>query len=35
MTLTVQPVNGIPTPVGGRLFKLKPGDDVAFTWTSF
>ncbi|MFD9371856.1 DUF4430 domain-containing protein [Streptomyces sp. NPDC060020] len=28
-------VNGTPTPVGGCQFKLKAGDDVAFTWTSF
>lgn len=28
-------VNGTPTPVGGCQFKLKAGDQVAFTWTSF
>ncbi|MCX4529400.1 MULTISPECIES: DUF4430 domain-containing protein [unclassified Streptomyces] len=28
-------VNGTPTPVGGCQFKLNPGDQVAFTWTSF
>ncbi|MER5872742.1 DUF4430 domain-containing protein [Streptomyces sp. NPDC002044] len=28
-------VNGTPTPVGGCQFKLKAGDKVAFTWTSF
>ncbi|GLV86064.1 hypothetical protein Slala03_57530 [Streptomyces lavendulae subsp. lavendulae] len=28
-------VNGAPTPVGGCQFKLKAGDRVAFTWTSF
>lgn len=28
-------VNGTPTSVGGCQFKLKAGDKVAFTWTSF
>ncbi|MFE9561637.1 DUF4430 domain-containing protein [Streptomyces sp. NPDC006487] len=28
-------VNGTPTPVGGCQFKLKAGDQVAYTWTSF
>lgn len=28
-------VNGVSTPVGGCQFKLKAGDKVAFTWTSF
>ncbi|MEV6394577.1 DUF4430 domain-containing protein [Streptomyces sp. NPDC051907] len=28
-------VNGTPTPVGGCQFKLKAGDQVAFTWTTF
>ncbi|MEU7605961.1 DUF4430 domain-containing protein [Streptomyces sp. NPDC041003] len=28
-------VNGTPTPVGGCQFKLKAGDEVAFTWTAF
>ncbi|MFD9521761.1 DUF4430 domain-containing protein [Streptomyces sp. NPDC059979] len=28
-------VNGTPTPVGGCQFKLKAGDQVAFTWTAF
>ncbi|MGW9450118.1 DUF4430 domain-containing protein [Streptomyces sp. NPDC055632] len=28
-------VNGTPTPVGGCQFKLKAGDQVSFTWTSF
>lgn len=28
-------VNGTSTPVGGCQFKLKAGDQVAFTWTSF
>ncbi|MCP3758026.1 DUF4430 domain-containing protein [Streptomyces sp. TBY4] len=28
-------VNGAPTPVGGCQFKIKAGDEVAFTWTSF
>ncbi|MEU5164663.1 DUF4430 domain-containing protein [Streptomyces sp. NPDC020875] len=28
-------VNGTPTPVGGCQFKLNPGDQVSFTWTSF
>ncbi|MEU1280932.1 DUF4430 domain-containing protein [Streptomyces sp. NPDC005805] len=28
-------VNGTPTPVGGCQFRLKAGDRVAFTWTSF
>ncbi|MFJ7204379.1 DUF4430 domain-containing protein [Streptomyces sp. NPDC098789] len=28
-------VNGASTPVGGCQFKIKTGDEVAFTWTSF
>ncbi|MFD4738011.1 DUF4430 domain-containing protein [Streptomyces virginiae] len=28
-------VNGTPTPVGGCQFKIKAGDQVSFTWTSF
>ncbi|MFD5143706.1 DUF4430 domain-containing protein [Streptomyces sp. NPDC058401] len=28
-------VNGTPTPVGGCQFKLKAGDQVTYTWTSF
>ncbi|MET9609950.1 DUF4430 domain-containing protein [Streptomyces sp. NPDC006512] len=28
-------VNGTPTPVGGCQFKIRTGDKVAFTWTSF
>jgi len=26
-------VNGTPTPVGGCQFRIKAGDQVAFTWT--
>ncbi|MFE4257770.1 DUF4430 domain-containing protein [Streptomyces sp. NPDC056883] len=28
-------VNGTATPVGGCQFKLKAGDQVAYTWTAF
>ncbi|MGX2992997.1 DUF4430 domain-containing protein [Streptomyces sp. JNUCC 64] len=28
-------VNGTPTPVGGCQFRIRNGDQVAFTWTAF
>ncbi|MCM2393860.1 DUF4430 domain-containing protein [Streptomyces albipurpureus] len=28
-------VNGVSTPVGGCQFRIKTGDQVAFTWTTF
>ncbi|WP_424216229.1 DUF4430 domain-containing protein (plasmid) [Streptomyces sp. BI20] len=28
-------VNGTPTPVGGCQFRIRTGDKVSFTWTSF